>query len=171
MLRWWSVAWYSKGDKEGFCLVKKCCSKQGGKEVGNDDVKVMVSDIKKRKKINAKMDKAEQVATGVEFDNHQPQEIPEVIPFIESKEWIEIKNELFKMMEAYTERMNQQHEQKALLAAQREQELLEQEQAAQREQELLAQKQAAQKKEEPPTFVNLLEKCVAQKFVKSKSKN
>ncbi|GJZ03272.1 hypothetical protein Tco_0536547 [Tanacetum coccineum] len=66
------------------------------------------------------------------------------------------------MMEAYTERMNQQHEQKALLAAQREQELLEQEQAAQREQELLAQKQAAQKKEEPPTFVNLLEKCVAQ---------
>ncbi|GJT56032.1 hypothetical protein Tco_0991086 [Tanacetum coccineum] len=54
------------------------------------------------------------------------------------------------MMEAYTERMNQQREQEALLAAQREQELRVQEQAAQREQELLAQKQAAQEKEEPP---------------------
>nr|GFA22592.1 hypothetical protein [Tanacetum cinerariifolium] len=41
------------------------------------------------------------------------------------------------MMEAYTERMNQQREQEALLAAQR-------------EQELLAQKQAAQEKDEPP---------------------
>nr|GEV87263.1 hypothetical protein [Tanacetum cinerariifolium] len=40
------------------------------------------------------------------------------------------------MMEAYTERMNQQREQEALLAAQREQELREQEQAAQRKQEL-----------------------------------
>nr|GEY65238.1 hypothetical protein [Tanacetum cinerariifolium] len=76
-------------------------------------------------------------------------EIPEVIPFIECKEWIETKNELYKMMEAYTKRMNQQHEQEALLAAQREQELREQEQAAQREQELLAYKQAAQEKEEP----------------------
>ncbi|GKD56379.1 hypothetical protein Tco_1289766 [Tanacetum coccineum] len=41
------------------------------------------------------------------------------------------------MMEAYTERMNQQREQEALLAAQR-------------ERELLAQKQATQEKEEPP---------------------
>nr|GEX00936.1 hypothetical protein [Tanacetum cinerariifolium] len=41
------------------------------------------------------------------------------------------------MMEAYTERMNQQHEQEALLATHR-------------EQELLAQKQAAQEKEKPP---------------------
>ncbi|GJR30948.1 hypothetical protein Tco_0123828 [Tanacetum coccineum] len=79
----------------------------------------------------------DQIQPPQQFDNHQPQEIPEVIPFIESKEWIEIKNELYKMMEAYTERMNQQREQEALLAAQR-------------EQELLAQKQAAQEKEEPP---------------------
>nr|GEW47798.1 hypothetical protein [Tanacetum cinerariifolium] len=48
-----------------------------------------------------------------------------VIPFIESKEWIETKNELYKMMEVYTERMNRQREQEALLAAQREQELRE----------------------------------------------
>ncbi|GKA20314.1 hypothetical protein Tco_0700303 [Tanacetum coccineum] len=54
------------------------------------------------------------------------------------------------MMEAYTERMNQQREQEAVI----EQELREQEQAAQREQELLAQKQAAQEKEElSPNFV------------------
>nr|GEX67703.1 hypothetical protein [Tanacetum cinerariifolium] len=45
--------------------------------------------------------------------------------------------------------MNQQREQEALLAAQKEQELRKQEQAAQREQELLTQKQAAQEKEEP----------------------
>nr|GEW73058.1 hypothetical protein [Tanacetum cinerariifolium] len=79
----------------------------------------------------------DQIQPPRQFVNHQPQEILEVIPFIESKEWIETKNELYKMMEAYTERMNQQREQKALLATQR-------------EQELLAQKQAAQKKEEPP---------------------
>nr|GFA76070.1 hypothetical protein [Tanacetum cinerariifolium] len=94
------------------------------------------------------------------FVNHQPREIPEVIPFIESKEWIETKNEFYKMMEAYTKRMNQQREQEALLAAQREKELREQEQAAQREQELLAQKQAAQEKEEPPQnsdFCQLIE--------------
>nr|GEZ16655.1 hypothetical protein [Tanacetum cinerariifolium] len=72
-----------------------------------------------------------------QFVNHQPQEIPEVIPFIESKEWIETKNELYKMIEAHMERINQQREQKALLAAQR-------------ERELLAQKQADQEKEEPP---------------------
>nr|GEU35925.1 hypothetical protein [Tanacetum cinerariifolium] len=54
------------------------------------------------------------------------------------------------MMEAYTERMNQQREQEALLAAQREQELREREHTTQREQELLAQKQATQEKEEPP---------------------
>nr|GEX10122.1 hypothetical protein [Tanacetum cinerariifolium] len=58
------------------------------------------------------------------------------------------------MMKAYTERMNQQREHEALLTAQREQELREQEQAAQREQELLAQKQAAQEKEEPPQNSN-----------------
>nr|GFA59212.1 hypothetical protein [Tanacetum cinerariifolium] len=54
------------------------------------------------------------------------------------------------MMEAYAERMNQQRKQEALLAAQREQELREQEHEAQREQELLAQKQASQEKKEPP---------------------
>nr|GEU62466.1 hypothetical protein [Tanacetum cinerariifolium] len=90
----------------------------------------------------------------LQFVNHQPQEILEVIPFIKSKEWIETKNELYKMMEAYTERMNQQRDQEALLAAQKEQELRKQEQAAQREQELLAQKQAAQEKEEPPQNSN-----------------
>ncbi|GJY46493.1 hypothetical protein Tco_0435556 [Tanacetum coccineum] len=79
----------------------------------------------------------DQIQHPQQFDNHQPQEIPEVIPFIESKEWIETKNELYKMMEPYTERMNQQREQEALLVAQR-------------ERELLAQKQATQEKEEPP---------------------
>nr|GEW57998.1 hypothetical protein [Tanacetum cinerariifolium] len=69
-----------------------------------------------------------------QFVNHQPQEIPEFIPFIKSKEWIKTKNELYKMMKAYTERMNQKHEQEALLV----------------EKELLAQNQAGQEKEEPP---------------------
>ncbi|GJU95304.1 hypothetical protein Tco_1320060 [Tanacetum coccineum] len=60
-----------------------------------------------------------------QFDNHQPQETPEVTPFVESKEWIETNNELYKMMEDFTERMNQElHKQKVLLAAQREQKLL-----------------------------------------------
>nr|GEW28146.1 hypothetical protein [Tanacetum cinerariifolium] len=63
------------------------------------------------------------VCENCRFVNHQPQEIPEVIPFIEIKEWIETKNKLYKMMEVYTKRMNQQREQEALLAAQREQEL------------------------------------------------
>nr|GEX08914.1 hypothetical protein [Tanacetum cinerariifolium] len=47
-----------------------------------------------------------------QFVNHQPQEIPEGIPFIESKEWIETKNELYKLMEAYTKRMNQKSQEK-----------------------------------------------------------
>ncbi|GJZ53474.1 hypothetical protein Tco_0608359 [Tanacetum coccineum] len=71
-----------------------------------------------------------------QFDNHQPQEIPEVTPFVESKEWIETNNELYKMMEDFMKRMNQQREQEALLVAQREQELREQEQAAQEKEEL-----------------------------------
>ncbi|GJZ98875.1 hypothetical protein Tco_0671328 [Tanacetum coccineum] len=70
-----------------------------------------------------------------QFDNHQPQETPEVTPFVESKEWIETNNELYKMMEDFTERMNQElHKQEVLLAAQREQELLAQKQAAQEKQ-------------------------------------
>ncbi|GJU11070.1 hypothetical protein Tco_1133466 [Tanacetum coccineum] len=78
-----------------------------------------------------------QTAGGYEFDNHQPQEIPEVTPFVESKEWIETNNELYKMMEDFTERMNQElRKQEALLVAQREQELREQEQAAQEKEEL-----------------------------------
>ncbi|GJT39561.1 hypothetical protein Tco_0939426 [Tanacetum coccineum] len=68
-----------------------------------------------------------------QFDNHQPQETPEVTPFVESKEWIETNNELYKMMEDFMKRMNQQREQEALLVAQREQE---QEQAAQEKEEL-----------------------------------
>ncbi|GKF30353.1 hypothetical protein Tco_0100151, partial [Tanacetum coccineum] len=72
-----------------------------------------------------------------QFDNHQPREIPEVTPFVESKEWIETNNELYTIMEDFTERMNQElHKQEALLVAQREQELHEQEQAAQEKEEL-----------------------------------
>ncbi|GJX36643.1 hypothetical protein Tco_0248200 [Tanacetum coccineum] len=67
-----------------------------------------------------------------QFDNHQPQEIPEVTPFVESKEWIETNNELYTMMEDFTERMNQElRKQEVLLAAQREQELLAQKQEEQ----------------------------------------
>ncbi|GJU93784.1 hypothetical protein Tco_1318540 [Tanacetum coccineum] len=74
----------------------------------------------------------DQIQPPQQFDNHQPQEIPEVVPFFDS----ETRNELYKMMEAYTERMKQQREQETLLAAQREQELLTQKQAAQEEEEL-----------------------------------
>ncbi|GJS58275.1 ribonuclease H-like domain-containing protein [Tanacetum coccineum] len=60
---------------------------------------------------------------------------PEVTPFVESKEWIETNNELYKMMEDFTERINQElHKQEVLLVAQREQELLAQKQAAQEKQ-------------------------------------
>ncbi|GJU01416.1 hypothetical protein Tco_1111754 [Tanacetum coccineum] len=73
----------------------------------------------------------DQIQPQQQFDNHQPQEIPEVIPFFDS----ETKNELYKMMEDFTERMNQElHKQEVLLAAQREQELLAQKQAAQEKQ-------------------------------------
>ncbi|GJX02901.1 hypothetical protein Tco_0188817 [Tanacetum coccineum] len=100
----------------------------------------------------------DQIQPPQQFDSHQPQEIPEVIPFIESKEWIETKNKLYKMIEAYTERMNQQREHEALLAAQR-------------EQELLAQKQAAQEKEEPPqnsNFRQLIEEICGTKVCEEK---
>ncbi|GKE88523.1 hypothetical protein Tco_1565998, partial [Tanacetum coccineum] len=74
------------------------------------------------------------------------------------------------MMEAYTERINQQREQEAV----REQELREQELAAQREQELLAQKQAAQEKEKPPqnsVFRQLIEEmCGTKASAKQKQK-
>nr|GEU30955.1 hypothetical protein [Tanacetum cinerariifolium] len=46
----------------------------------------------------------DQIQPPHQFDNYQPQEIPEVIPFTESKEWIEIKNELYKMMEEAQEK-------------------------------------------------------------------
>ncbi|GKA39487.1 hypothetical protein Tco_0732038 [Tanacetum coccineum] len=73
----------------------------------------------------------DQIQPPQQFDNHQPQEIPEIIPFFDS----ETKNELYKMMEDFTERMNQElRKQEALLAAQREQELLVQKQAAQEKQ-------------------------------------
>nr|GEZ00549.1 hypothetical protein [Tanacetum cinerariifolium] len=49
----------------------------------------------------------DQIQPPQQFVNHQPQEILEVIPFIESKEWITSKNGLYKMMEAYMERINQ----------------------------------------------------------------
>ncbi|GJV67440.1 hypothetical protein Tco_1482949 [Tanacetum coccineum] len=70
----------------------------------------------------------DQIQPPQQFDNHHPQEIPEVISFIDS----ETKNELYKMMEDFTERVNQElRKQEVLLAAQREQELLAQKQAAQ----------------------------------------
>ncbi|GJX81149.1 hypothetical protein Tco_0329298 [Tanacetum coccineum] len=54
-----------------------------------------------------------------QFDNHQPQETPEITPFVESKEWIETNNELYKTMEDFTERMNQElHKHEVLHAAQ-----------------------------------------------------
>ncbi|GKA23924.1 hypothetical protein Tco_0709957 [Tanacetum coccineum] len=71
-----------------------------------------------------------------QFDNHQPQEIPEVTPFVKSKEWIETNNELYMIMEDFMKRMNQQREHEALPVAQREQELREQEQAALEKEEL-----------------------------------
>ncbi|GJY02879.1 hypothetical protein Tco_0361031 [Tanacetum coccineum] len=103
----------------------------------------------------------DQIQPPQQFDNHQLQEILEIIPFIESKKWIETKNELYKMMKAYTERMNQQREQEALLAAQR-------------EQELLAQKQAAQEKEEPPQnseFRQLIEEICGTKVCEEQKQN
>ncbi|GKF62181.1 hypothetical protein Tco_0182235, partial [Tanacetum coccineum] len=72
-----------------------------------------------------------QIQPPQQLDNHQLQEIPEVIPFIESKEWIETNNKLYTMMEDFMKRMYQQREQETLIAAQREQELREQELAAQ----------------------------------------
>ncbi|GJV87121.1 hypothetical protein Tco_1531059 [Tanacetum coccineum] len=93
-----------------------------------------------------------------QFDNHQPQEIPEVIPFFDS----EIKNELYKMMEDFTERMNQElHKQEVLLAAQR-------------EQELLAQKQAAQEKQVPApnsVFRQLIEEMCGTKVCEDQKQN
>ncbi|GKC95358.1 hypothetical protein Tco_1160800 [Tanacetum coccineum] len=65
------------------------------------------------------------------------------------------------MMEAYTERMNQQREQEALLAAQR-------------EQEVLAQRQAAQEKEEPPQnsdFRQLIEEMCGTKVCEEQKQN
>ncbi|GKA72477.1 hypothetical protein Tco_0778693 [Tanacetum coccineum] len=60
---------------------------------------------------------------------------PEVTPFVESEEWLETNNELYKMMEDFMERMNQElHNQEVLLAAQGEQELLVQKEAAQEKQ-------------------------------------
>ncbi|GKE22390.1 hypothetical protein Tco_1433902, partial [Tanacetum coccineum] len=83
-------------------------------------------------------------------------EIPEVTPFVESKEWIETNNELYKMMENFMKRMNQQHEQEALLVAQREQE------------------QAAQEKEElSPNFVfhQLIEETCGTKVCEEQKQN
>ncbi|GJX31876.1 hypothetical protein Tco_0241731 [Tanacetum coccineum] len=65
------------------------------------------------------------------------------------------------MLEAYTERMNQQRKQEALLAAQR-------------ERELLAQKQAAQEKKEPPQnsdFRQLIEEVCGTKVCEEQKKN
>ncbi|GJR31520.1 hypothetical protein Tco_1107752 [Tanacetum coccineum] len=74
----------------------------------------------------------DQIQPPQQFDNHHPQEIPEVISFFVDSE---TKNELYTMMEDFMKRINQQSEQEALLVAQREQELREQEQAAQEKEE------------------------------------
>ncbi|GJX82881.1 integrase, catalytic region, zinc finger, CCHC-type containing protein [Tanacetum coccineum] len=97
-----------------------------------------------------------------QFDNHQPQETPEVTPFIESKEWIETNNEIYKMMEDFTERMNLElHKQEVLLTAQR-------------EQELLAQKQAAQEKQVPSpnsVFHQLIQETCGTKVCEEQKQN
>ncbi|GJZ59478.1 hypothetical protein Tco_0615294, partial [Tanacetum coccineum] len=100
----------------------------------------------------------DQIQPQQQFDNHQPQEIPEVIPFFDS----ETRNELYKMMEDFTERMNQElHKQEVLLAAQR-------------EQELLAQKQAAQEKQVPSpnsVFRQLIEEMCGTKVCEDQKQN
>ncbi|GJZ82829.1 hypothetical protein Tco_0648002 [Tanacetum coccineum] len=100
----------------------------------------------------------DQIQPQQQFDNHQPQEIPEVIPFFNS----ETKNELYKMMEDFTERMNQElHKQEVLLAAQR-------------EKELLAQKQAAQEKQVPSpnsVFRQLIEETCGIKVYEEEKQN
>ncbi|GKA73721.1 hypothetical protein Tco_0780023 [Tanacetum coccineum] len=74
----------------------------------------------------------------------------------------ETKNELYKMMEDFTERMNQElHKQEVLLAAQR-------------EQELLAQKQAAQEKQVPSpnsVFRQLIEETCGTKVCEEEKQN
>ncbi|GJU88785.1 hypothetical protein Tco_1301208 [Tanacetum coccineum] len=100
----------------------------------------------------------DQIQPPQQFDNHQPQEILEVIPFVGSKEWIETNNELYTMMEDFMKRMNQQ---KALLAAQREQELRKQEQAAQEKEEL----------PQNSDFRQLIEEVYGTKFCEEQKKN
>ncbi|GJX18259.1 hypothetical protein Tco_0219091 [Tanacetum coccineum] len=93
-----------------------------------------------------------------QFDNHHPQEIPEVIPFFDS----ETKNELYKLMEDFTERMNQELRKHEVLLA------------AQREQELLAQKQAAQEKQVPSpnsVFRQLIEETCGTKVCEEEKQN
>ncbi|GJS09594.1 hypothetical protein Tco_0366390 [Tanacetum coccineum] len=74
----------------------------------------------------------------------------------------ETKNELYKMMEDFTERMNQElHKQEVLLAAQR-------------EQELLAQKQATQEKQVPSpnsVFRQLIEETCGTKVCEEEKQN
>ncbi|GJR37221.1 hypothetical protein Tco_1212905 [Tanacetum coccineum] len=97
-----------------------------------------------------------------QFDNHRHQEILEVTPFVECKEWIETNNELYKMMEDFTKRMNQElRKQEVLLAPQREQELLAQKQAAQENQVSL------------PNFVfrQLIEEMCGTKVCEEKKQN
>ncbi|GJT88710.1 hypothetical protein Tco_1070427 [Tanacetum coccineum] len=100
----------------------------------------------------------DQIQPQQQFDNHHPQEIPEVIYFFDNK----TKNELYKMMEDFTERMNQElRKQEALLAAQR-------------EQELLAQKQAAQEKQVPSPnsdFRQLIEEMCGTKVYEEQKQN
>ncbi|GJU72542.1 hypothetical protein Tco_1263947 [Tanacetum coccineum] len=100
----------------------------------------------------------DQIQPQQQFDNHHPQEIPEVISFFDS----ETKNELYKMMEDFTKRMNQElRKQEALLAAQR-------------EQELLAQKQAAQEKQVPSPnsdFRQLIEEMCGTKVCEEQKQN
>ncbi|GJV97495.1 hypothetical protein Tco_1549072 [Tanacetum coccineum] len=155
------------GDEHQFTKRKRACKSKELQQHYND-ILIVVLRIKRRTKTNnfltfngylmrTKALLLRFLFLLLQFDNHQPQEIPKIIPFIES----ETKNELYKMMEAYTERMNQQREKEALLAAQR-------------EQELLAQRQATQEKEEPPQnsdFRQLIEEiCGTKESAKQKQK-
>ncbi|GKC60775.1 hypothetical protein Tco_1088373, partial [Tanacetum coccineum] len=100
----------------------------------------------------------DQIQPPQQFDNHQPQEILEDIPFFDS----ETKNELYKMMEDFTERMNQElRKQEALLIAQREQELCEKEQAAQEKEEFSLK----------PVFRQLIEEMCGTKVCEEQKQN
>nr|GEV99899.1 reverse transcriptase domain-containing protein [Tanacetum cinerariifolium] len=107
------------------------------KEEHGEHLKIIL-ELLKKEKLYAKLSKCDFWLDSVYKENYTTYDLElGAVVFALSKEWIETKNEFYKIMEAYMKRMNKQREQEALLAAQK-------------EQELLAQKQATQEKEEPP---------------------